>query len=416
MHKLFPKDFLWGASTSAHQVEGGNRNQWSEWEDTNALALSKKAEYQDDWLPRWERFKNEALNPKNYISGQAGDHYHLYKHDFELLSKLNMNAFRFSIEWSRLQPHSSKDWDVTAIRYYKNYIAALKARGIEPVVTLWHFTHPVWFEKKGGFANYNNIKFFVHFADKVMRELGKDIRYIITINEPDTFVYNGYRIASWPPQKQTFMQSLEVYRNLLIAHKMVYKKLRKHKRPYQISFAKTYAAAYAGDSRFISKFGAWLQCFLRDTLVLYQVQHCLDFIAVNYYFADRYIGLHTDQPNTRQSDIGWSMEPERISEVLVWLQKKYKRPIMITENGLADADDRQRKWWLQLTLKSLIYARQNNVQLIGYLYWSLIDNFEWALGKWPRFGLYAINYKTMKRTPRKSALWFAAVLAKIRGL
>lgn len=415
LHKLFPADFLWGASTSAHQVEGGNYNQWSEWEDANAKSLAKQAEYKDTWLPRWHRFRGEALEPQNYVSGQAANHFHLYEHDFELVKNLNLNAFRFSIEWSRVQPHGPGDWNASAVNHYRRYLKTLRKRGIEPIVTLWHFTNPVWFEKRGGFAKYHNLKFLVAFADRIMRELGEDIRFVITINEPETYIYNGYRIANWPPQKQTFLQAIEVYRNLLLAHKMIYKKLKKHRRQYSISFAKTYADAYAGDTRFSSRLAAWFQTFARDTLVLYQVKHCLDFIAVNYYFADRFMGFNYQQLNKHQNDIGWNMEPERIANVLIWLHKRYKKPIMITENGLADADDIWRKWWLKETMQALVSVQQRGVWLIGYFHWALIDNFEWAMGKWPRFGLYKVDYKTMKRTMRPSARWWAAALKKLKS-
>ena len=127
----FPKRFYWGASTSAHQVEGGTHNQWSIWELENAVALAQRARYQDTWLPDWERIEPQATDPKNYISGRATDHYSKYELDFDLLTKLNMNAFRFSIEWSRIEPEEGK-WDTEAIEHYRKYLAALKERGIEP--------------------------------------------------------------------------------------------------------------------------------------------------------------------------------------------------------------------------------------------------------------------------------------------
>lgn len=413
--KAFPEDFLWGASTSAHQVEGGNHNQWSVWELESAKALAKQAEYKNVWMPRWDEYKKDAHKPENYVSGRGADHFNRYKEDFDLLLKLNMNAFRFSIEWSRIQPNSEKDWNHEAVEHYREYIRELKLRGIEPVVTLWHFTHPAWFEEKGAFSKYNNLKYFVTFADRVMRELGREVKYVITVNEPDSYCFNGFYTADWPPQKQSLFTGIETYRNLLIAHNLIYKKLKKHKRPYMISLAKLYNHFYAADNRLSSRLSAWGRRFLTDNIVIYRVKHRLDFIAVNYYFADRMRGFATDTPNLKQSDLGWDMQPQFIGDVLVRLHKKYKKPLLITENGLADAGDTYRRWWLEETIKAITRAQLRGVRLLGYMHWSLIDNFEWAFGFWPRFGLIKIDYRTGKRTPRGSALWFGGVIGRLRA-
>lgn len=415
LSKAFPDDFLWGASTSAHQVEGGNHNQWSVWELNNAKALASQSQYKDIWMPRWDEVKSQALDPDNYVSGKAADHFHRYKEDFDLLQKLNMNAFRFSIEWSRIQPHSEKDWNHEAVQHYRDYIADLKRRSIEPVVTLWHWTHPVWFEKKGGFAKYDNLKHFVKFADRIMRELGSEVRYIVTINEPDSYCTRSFYSAEWPPQKHNLLAFVETYRNLLMAHNIIYKKLKRHKRPYMISIAKLYNYSYPADKRFVSRFSVWLRQFVTDNIVLYRVKHRIDFIAVNYYFADRMKGFQLDNPDERVGDLGWNLQPQYLDRVLLRLHKKYKKPILITENGVADEKDAHRRWWLEETVKSLARAQRSGVRLLGYMHWSLIDNFEWSYGSWPRFGLVAVDYKTLKRTPRKSALWFAGVIKKLQS-
>lgn len=413
--KLFPADFLWGASTSAHQVEGGTHNQWSVWELDNAKALAMQAHYKNTWMPSWEQFKKEGLKPENYVSAKAADHFNRFREDFDLLKELNMNAFRFSIEWSRIQPNGEKDWNHEAVQHYREYIRELKIRGIEPVITLWHFTHPVWFEQKGGFTRYANLKFFVMFAERIMREIGREVTYVVTINEPDTYTSHSIATAAWPPQKQSWFMAVETYRNMLIAHNIIYKKLQKHRRDYRISFAKTYSHLYVGDDRLLTKLSIWLRRFLQDSIVLYRVKHRLDFIAVNYYFADRIKGSMIDNPNRRLSDLGWDMQPGHLASVLRRLHKKYKKPLLVTENGLADAADTRRQWWIEETFKALVRARRGGVELIGYLHWSLVDNFEWASGFWPRFGLVAVNYKTFKRRPRPSAVWFGKLIKKLRS-
>ena len=411
----FPPDFLWGASLSAHQAEGGTHNQWSVWELENAKSLAVQAEYKNTWMPRWGAFKKTATRSENYVSGRGADHYNRYVEDFDLLKRMNMNALRFSIEWSRIQPNSERDWDHEAVAHYREYIRELKIRGIAPVVTLWHFTHPVWFESKGGFAQYNNIKYFVKFADRIMRELGSEIRYVVTINEPDSFAFNSYHSAEWPPQKQSWIATMETYRNLLIAHNMVYGKLKKHRRPYLVGMSKLYSHYYPADSAFLTRLGIWVRRFMTDNIPIYRVKHRLDFVGVNYYFADRMRGNSIDNPNKRLSDLGWDMQPRYIEYVLRRLHKKYKRPILITENGLADAADTDRRWWLEQTLPALARARADGVELVGYLHWSLIDNFEWAYGFWPRFGLVKVDYKTGRRTLRKSAVWYGMVIGRLRG-
>ena len=155
----FSKRFLWGASTSAHQVEGGNHNQWSVWEQENAKSLAAQAPYQYGDLDSWDAVKQAAKSPENYVSGQAANHYELYERDLDLLRKMNMNAFRFSIEWSRIQPEKDA-WNAEVVEHYRAVLAACKQRSIEPIVTLFHFTLPVWFAELGGFEKRANVKYF----------------------------------------------------------------------------------------------------------------------------------------------------------------------------------------------------------------------------------------------------------------
>lgn len=353
--------------------------------------------------------------PENYVSNKSADHFHRYQEDLDLMKRMNMNALRFSIEWSRIQPNSERDWDHEAVAHYRDYLRELKVRGITPVVTLWHFTHPVWFEQRGGFANYSNLTYFVKYAERIMRELGREVRYVITINEPDSFSSHGYYAADWPPQRHSWFTMLEVYRNLLIAHNMIYAKLKKQRRSYVIGMSKLYSHYYKADDSLGTRFGLWSRRFLTDNVPIYRIKHRLDFIGLNFYFSDRMRGFTIDNPNRLQNDLGWDMRPSDIEHVLTRLYKKYKRPILVTENGLADASDAHRRWWLEQTFTALARARAAGVHLIGYLHWSLIDNFEWHYGFWPRFGLIEVDYNTKKRRPRKSAVWYGMVVGRLRG-
>lgn len=414
---LFPKHFLWGASTSAHQVEGGTYNNWSVWELENAKSLAHAAPYKLKDLPVWPAIKPEASDPNNYVSGRSTDHYKRYELDFDIATRLNLNAFRFSIEWSRIEPQEGQ-WNDQEIEHYRQYIAALKKRGLEPVVTLFHWTEPIWFSERGGFERSRNIKYFVRFCEKILIELGAELRYITTINEPDTMVVCGYLTLFHPPQKHSYFKAFWVYRNLLKAHKEVYAKGKKISRRFKIGFTKSYAWLRVGDNRRITRFAVWLDFRLRDDLVLDYVGTKTDFIGLNYYFSDRYKGLRIKNTSENVSDIGWERRPEDLGPVLKRLHRRRKKmPILITESGVADRDDVYRQEWITKSLLAIHGAMKEGAIIWGYLHWAMMDNFEWSYGSWPRFGLVAIDYKNnCKRTVRPSAVWYGKAIAKLRGL
>lgn len=409
----FPTHFLWGASSSAHQVEGGNHNQWSVWELENAKALASMAKRQANWLPKWDKVENMATNPHNYVSGQATDHYNRYKEDFLLLKKLNMNAWRFSIEWSRIEPEEGA-WSAEAIEHYRTYLQTLQKIGVEPVVTLWHWTVPVWFEQKGGFTKRRNVAYFVRFAEKVIEELGRDFRFIVTLNEPEVYVGKGFLTAEWPPQVRSKLKAFTTIRNLIHAHKKVFKLAKGNGRKYLVGIAKNVAHHYPGDDALLSRLTAGIMAWVQDYYILNRVSGDSDYIGINYYFSNRYYGSRVHNPNDRVNDLGWDMQPANIQFVLEDIADRYNKPIIITENGLADAEDEHRQWWISQTLLAMHRALQNGVKLEGYLHWSLTDNFEWASGFWPRFGLAKVNYATKQRTLRPSAIWFGQVIKKMR--
>lgn len=410
----FPERFFWGATISAHQVEGGLHNQWTAWELENARSLAEQSKYRAKYLPAWEAVKDEAMNPENYISGAAVDHYNLYQKDVAALKKLNMNAFRFSIEWSRIEPEEGA-WSAEAIEHYRRYLATLKAADIEPFVTLWHWTLPVWFVAKGGFEKRRNVRYFVRFAKKLIQELGKDFRYILTVNEPEVYVLKSYVHGEWPPQRQNKLQALRVYLNLMTAHKQIYKLTHAMSRKFIVGIAKQCMYQYAGDTAVVTRAAARAATWITDDFLLKRLRRKLDFIGVNYYQSQRFYGYRVHNPGDRLNDLGWDMQPQDIQVVLERLWRTYRLPLVVTENGCADHQDGFRKWWLSSTITAMHKALQNGVRLEGYLHWSLLDNFEWSSGFWPRFGLLAVDRQTMKRTARPSAVWFAQFLRQLRG-
>jgi beta-glucosidase len=410
---MFPKKFLWGTATSAHQVEGDTHNQWSVWELENAKSLAAQSEYHFGEFDAWPHNETEAKNPSSYVSGKSTDHYNRYQQDFDLLKKMNMNAFRFSVEWSRVEPQEGA-WNIEAIDHYKRYVAELKRRGIEPVMTLFHFTLPTWFAALGGFEKRSNVKYFVRFAEKIVREIGRDVRFIITVNEPEIYAYESYLVGSWPPNVSNRLAARRVLNNLARAHNQIAALVHTINRRYRVSVAKNSPYIYAGDDAALSRrFADWMQ-FVRDDYFLRKVVKTCDFLGVNYYFSDRVYGYRVHNPDEKVSDLGWDLSPANIQQALERLHEKYKLPIIITENGLADRTDEHRQWWITQTLIAMQKAMENGVQLEGYLHWSLLDNFEWDKGTWPRFGLAEVNYKTFERTLRPSALWFGKVIKHLR--
>lgn len=409
----FPKSFLWGAATSAHQVEGGTHNQWSVWELENAKSLAAQAQYQWGDLESWPAIKDAARDPHNYVSGKNVDHYNRYEEDFDLLQKLNMNAFRFSIEWSRVEPEEGA-WNVEAVEHYKTYVRDLKDRGIEPVVTLFHFTLPIWFAERGGFAERGNIQYFVRFAERMVRELGQSVRYIITLNEPEVYAHESYLMGHWPPNQTSKWTFWRVMNNLATAHNRAATAIHKINRRYKVSVAKNSSYIYAGDDAWLSRYSAGLMQYLQDDYFLKKVVGTCDFLGINYYFSNRVYGYRMHNPDIDLSDMGWDLAPANIELALERVYEKYKLPIIITENGLADAADEKRQKWLTQTLLGMQRAMDEGVELQGYLHWSLLDNFEWDKGFWPRFGLVAVDDKTLARVPRRSALWFAKIIKHLR--
>lgn len=401
----WPKGFLWGAATASHQVEGNNVNNWTEWELHTASEKAKAAPRRYGTLTAWPEIKDLATSPDNYVSGIAVDHFRRYKEDFDYLEKMHLNAYRFSIEWSRIEPDEGA-WNIAALEYYRSYIKELKARGIEPVVTLFHWTTPLWFAHKGGFEKAGNVQYFVRFARRLLEELGSDVRYVCTINEPDTVVMLGYGLSEHAPGVSSIVKMLAVYVNLLRSHRHIYTAAKKMNNKYIVGFVKSYADVRPRDERLSTKIAVRLDYLLRDDIELWCIGKKTDFYGVNYYFSDEYEGWNRLQPEVERSDLGWTMVPERLEDVLRRIGRRGK-PVIVTETGVADQHDRYRKEWIEKTVGAVQRAIQAGVKVKGYFHWTLTDNFEWAFGRWPAFGLVQIDYAHgLKRTLRPSGEYY----------
>jgi beta-glucosidase len=410
----FPKRFLWGAAVAAHQVEGGNHNQWAVWEHENAHSLAAQARYHYGDLASWDVVKQQANDPKNYISGEASGHFDKYVEDIALAKSMNLNALRFSVEWSRIEP-TEGSWDSAGIDYYKRYVKELVNNDIEPILTLFHFTLPVWFAELGGFEKRANIKYFVRFAQKIIDELGAGISYVITINEPEVYAYESYYLGHWPPALQSKRMAFKVLGNLVASHNQVAALIHAKNRRYKVSIAKNSNYFYAGDDSALSIRSATMMQYFQDDIFLKRVVKSCDFIGMNFYFSNRVYGYRVHNPNEMVSDLGWDMSPADLEHGLERVYAKYKLPIIITENGCADASDKKRQWWLTHTMLAMQRAIKSGVDVRGYMHWSLIDNFEWDKGKWPRFGLIEVDYSTMQRTVRPSGRRYGTFIKGIRS-
>lgn len=416
----FPKNFLWGSATAAHQVEGGLKNDWSEWEKNAANKLARNAferlKYISRYIsttPNWNKVKREATLPTNYISARASDHYNRFKEDLDLAHELNHNAYRFSIEWSRIQP-APRVFDDKEIRHYRQVVVYCKKLRIEPVITLFHFTLPLWVSKKGGWENPETPKLFASFAEKIAKEF-KDVNYWTVLNEPMAYVANSYGGGLRPPEVTNIFRGYKVARLLIEGHKRAYLKLKKHNRKAKIGVAKHLIYFQIANRNPVNKLLAGICNRVFNLYFLDKISNHLDFIGVNYYFRNLInMGINKSDYKGKVSDLGWELYPEGIYHICLQLTKRYGKPLLITEHGLADSADKHRSWYITETLKYLQKAMRNGANVIGYLHWSLMDNFEWDFGFWPRFGLLEVNYKTQSRRIRPSARTLSKIIEASR--
>ena len=396
----FPHEFLWGASTSAHQVEGDNiHNDW--------------------WLAEQGGALKEASN-------QACRHYELFPEDFRIAKDLGHNCHRFSIEWSRIEPQEGV-FQSSEIKHYHKVIAELKNQGIEPIVTLHHFTNPVWFSQKGGWTKFKLQMYFLRFVEKMVKEFASEVRFWVTINEPLVYSSHSYLLGVWPPKQRSLFKTVKVTLNLAQAHIQAYRLIHKAyqdkglKRP-MVSIAANLQAFEVCQPTLKNKLAAYLRHKLYN---LYFIEvllrnKTLDYIGINYYgrnlvdvenWGIRHLLLDTCKYNhhpLRKNSLGWDIYPQGLYKLLISL-KKYKLPIIITENGICTEDDDLRWDYIREHLEQVSKAMQEQVKVLGYIYWSLMDNFEWAEGFGPRFGLVHIDYQDQKRTIRSSARKLAEV-------
>ncbi|MDX9738738.1 MAG: family 1 glycosylhydrolase [Candidatus Dojkabacteria bacterium] len=393
----FPKDFLWGAATSSHQIEGGLTNNWSEWEDSRLSQLSK------------EQLK---YGKENYRSNSkySCDSYNHYKEDVKVLKELGLKAYRFSIEWSRVEPEKGV-FDFEGLQYYKNLVKELRANGIEPVVTLWHWTVPIWLRDEGGVFAKDFKRYFLRMSKQVLETISSDVKYWITINEPEVFSMCSYLTGEWPPNKRNIFRFLQFYIfTFPSVHKGTYELIKGYNPESMVSFAKNdaYIEAYNRNiwNVLVANISKWFASYLQLDLV----KNHLDFIGLNYYFHHRVGILGIRKMDDRVKDVGWWYKSELICPLMEELHSRYHLPILITENGLADSKDEYRAKWIEKTVNAMSDCMQDGVDIIGYLHWSLLDNFEWSSGFRPKFGLISVDPESKARNIKDSAKYYSEIV------
>jgi beta-glucosidase len=404
--RRFPDGFLWGTASAAHQVEGDDRN--------------------CDW---WE-FEQELGRIANGDTSEvACDHYHRYREDFALLRELNQNAHRLSIEWSRIEP-SEGVFDSRQIRHYRDVLGELREQSILPMVTLHHFTNPIWFIRKGGWTAPGSAQAFVAFVNRVVDELGDLVGIWCTINEPSIYAANGWIIGEFPPaHRGDLAGAYRVTQNMRRAHELAYNAIKRRwpDAPVGLSHHKFFflpasdkrrdrlaaTVTQAAVDRWPVGWGRWRKI----------VEATSDYIGIAHYWGqltafdarrpkEQFV-RRFNVPGAPVTDMGWTANPSWMRLVLNEVRSLGK-PVYITENGLATNDDSWRQRYLTEILSNVLLAIDDGVDVRGYFHWSNMDNFEWARGYTPRLGLIAVDRKTLERRIKPSGQLYARIAASNR--
>jgi beta-glucosidase len=391
----FPEGFLWGVSTSAYQVEGGITNDWSQWE------MSDK---------RLAELRKKKLNYRDYVAGLACDSYHHFEEDAEMVRALNCGGYRLGLEWARIEPREG-EFDHAAIEHYRQVLMSLKEKNIKTVLTIWHWTNPMWVVHEGGWASKKVVAAYARYVEFVVEQLGDLVDFWLTINEPTIHVFHGYFRGIFPPNKRNPILGVKTFFNLVAAHKKAYKIIHKYNIRANVGFTHLGDNFQPARAWFLPEILiAWFFNFFCNNLFLRLVHSHTDYIGLDYYFHNRVVWHppFIKNLNKEVTDFGWEIFPEGIYNVLKDL-RRFKRPIYIMENGLADAADTKRAKFIVDHLRQVHRAIEEGEDVRGYFHWSLMDNFEWAAGYTMKFGLYAIDHQTFKRTPRPSAAVYAEI-------
>jgi beta-glucosidase len=437
----FPADFLWGAATSAYQIEGATH------EDGRADSI-------------WDRFASR----EGETAQVAADHYHRMQEDVALMAELNLNAYRFSLSWSRILPQGTGAVNARGLDFYDRLVDALLARGISPVATLYHWDLPLALHERGGWLVRETAHAFADYAGVVARRLGDRVPWWVTLNEPWCVAYWGYGLGTHAPGIADMQSAVVAAHHLLLAHGLALPRIRQQAYPQArigitlnltpVSAADDQVETLQGleqndvlynrwclDPLFHGKYPARLFADLTvapppiESTDMALIAAPLDFIGVNYYsrllLRARRQGVVQQAltpayepvvpvPGASYTEMAWEIYPQGLSDILLRVHREYApRLILVTENGAAFADqwdgsnpvrDERRVQYLRDHIHELERVRRRGVPLGGYFIWSLLDNYEWTDGYSKRFGIVYVDYLTQRRQIKESGHWYAAFI------
>jgi beta-glucosidase len=380
----FPPGFHWGTATAAHQIEGGNwNNDWWAWEHTPGSGCREP-------------------------SGDCCDSWNRWADDVALVAELGFDNYRFSIEWSRIEPEAG-EWSTAAIDHYRQQCEALLARHVDPVVTFHHFTTPRWVAADGGWANAATADRFASFCERAAGALGDVIRRACTINEPNVVATIGYLVGRFPPGERDVARRRAVNEIFIDAHRKAVGAIRAGAPGVPVGLTLSmsdYQAVDGGESKRDQIRRSMEDIYLAAT-------EGDDFIGVQTYTRDRIgpSGLVDPEPGVPTLVMGYEYWPQSLEATLrrAWEVTKGQVPLIVTENGIGTDDDDQRIAYVREALIGVQRCIADGIDVRGYTYWSLLDNFEWAYGYGPRFGLVDVDRATFVRTPKPSAAWLGGV-------
>ena len=406
MKLRFPENFLLGVSSAAAQIEGGEvRSNWNDW-------------YHRGYI-------KDGSNP-----AVADDHWNRWKEDCDLMAAMGMRVCRLGLEWARLVPERGKP-SQEVIRHYREELSYLRDRDIRPLVTIHHFSNPMWFEEKGAFAKRENLEDFLDFVRLCGESFGDLVGDWITINEPNVYATNGYCFGLWPPGRKSYLQTFHVMENMAYCHIRAYGML------HEIRADMGYTDTFVGFAnhvrvfdpknpknplhRLLARLAEWLfqgaltlamgtgrfRLPLRNRWHVKPGEYC-DFNGVNYYTRSTVSGLADGvREGSPCNDLNWEIYPEGLVRCAEKLQKVLPRPLWVTENGTCDNDDHFRAKYIYDHLAAICAS---GLPFERYYHWCFCDNFEWLEGYSARFGLVHIDYETQKRTIKRSGEFYAGMI------
>ena len=442
--KGFCKDFLWGAASAAHQIEGAYL------EDGKGMGI-------------WDTFEQETgYIIRNENGNVACDHYHRYREDVAIMKELGLKSYRFSVSWPRVMPEGYGTVNEKGLQFYIDLVNELTEAGIEPMVTLFHWNLPTAIYELGGWENPQVVDWFEQYTDVVTTALGKKVKYWMTFNEPQLFIGAGLNAGVFAPfEKKSTEALMRISKNVYLAHGKAVRIIRKNcqnsivgmaptgeiviprdmnaesiERARKLSFSMkkesfTSSITWWSDPIFFGKIPEDAQAIFGECLpVLTEEEWEIVTEPLDFYGFNVYQGLEdldsTEEygpyayPGSPKTSMDWNVTPEVLYWSCRFLYERYGKPIMITENGMSSFDwvsldgkvhDPNRIDFLHRYLRSIKNAVSEGIPVLGYQYWSIMDNFEWINGYDKRFGLVYVDYRTQKRTIKDSACWYRDVIA-----